>query len=47
MTVSLAVVTNEYRTFTTHLQVAEVAAELKKKAKTIAGSCFIKDRRKD
>ncbi len=47
MTVSLAVVTNEHRTFTTHLQVAEVAAELKKKAKTIAGSCFLKDRRKD
>ena len=47
MTVSLAVVTNEYRTFITHIQIAEIAAELKKKAKTITGSCFIKDRRKD
>ncbi len=46
MTVSLAVVTNERRTFTMHLQVAEIAAELKKKAKTINGSCFVKDRRK-
>ncbi len=46
MTVSLAVITSETHAFTTHLQVAEIAAELKKKAKTITGSCFVKDRRK-
>jgi diguanylate cyclase (GGDEF)-like protein len=46
MTISLAVITNEFRNFYTYLQVSEIAAELKKKAKTITGSSFIKDRRK-
>jgi diguanylate cyclase (GGDEF)-like protein len=45
MTISLAVVTNENRTFSTHLQVSEIAAELKKKAKSTSGSCFIQDTR--
>lgn len=46
MSISLAIVTNEYHSFYSHLQVAEVAAELKKKAKTIPGSAFAKDMRR-
>jgi diguanylate cyclase (GGDEF)-like protein len=46
MSVSLAVVTNEFRSFQTHLQVSDVAAELKKKAKSIPGSTFVKDMRR-
>lgn len=46
MSISLALVTNELRTFETHLQVAEVAAELKKQAKQLPGSNFVKDMRK-
>ncbi|MBI5416593.1 response regulator [Candidatus Poribacteria bacterium] len=46
MSISIAVVTNEQRTFSHHLQVAEVAMELKKIAKQIQGSTYIKDRRK-
>lgn len=45
MTISLAVITNEYREFYTYLQISEIAAELKKKAKSIEGSNFVKDRR--
>jgi hypothetical protein len=40
MTVSLAVVTTSTGRFTTHRQVAEVAAELKKKAINIAKLLF-------
>ncbi|NLA87101.1 MAG: response regulator [Clostridiales bacterium] len=47
MTISLAVVTNEKRSFTTHLEVSDIAAELKKKAKSMNGSVYIKDRRTD
>lgn len=46
MTISLAVVTNDSRTFSTHLEVSEIAADLKKKAKAIIGSCFVRDARK-
>lgn len=46
MTLSIAVVSNEQRIFSNHLQVGEIAAELKKKAKSIAGSVYLKDRRK-
>ena len=46
MSISLAIVTNEYHSFYSHLQVAEVAAELKKKAKSIPSSAFVKDMRK-
>ena len=46
MTISIAVVTNEHRNLVNHIQVGEVAAELKKKAKAIEGSVYIKDRRK-
>lgn len=47
MTISLAVVTNEYKKFSTHLHISETAAELKKKAKLINGSVIIKDQRKN
>ncbi len=46
MSISLAIITNEYRHFQTYLQVAEIAAELKKKAKSLQGSNFVKDLRR-
>jgi diguanylate cyclase (GGDEF)-like protein len=45
MTISIAIVTNEFREFKSHLEVGVVAAELKKKAKEISGSVYLKDRR--
>jgi diguanylate cyclase (GGDEF)-like protein len=45
MSISLAVVTNEQRKFTNHLAMGEIAAELKHRAKNIAGSCYVCDRR--
>ena len=47
VSISIAVVTNEYRKFQNELQISEVAAELKRKLKTMAGSNFLKDRRKE
>lgn len=47
MTISLAVVTNEKRKYSNYLQVAEVAAEVKKYLKDMAGSNYLKDRRKE
>jgi len=44
--ISIAVVTNEYRTFSHVAQVSQVAAELKHYAKDMGGSVYIKDRRK-
>lgn len=46
MTISLAVVTNELRELHNHLEVSEIAAELKKKAKALPGSNYLKDKRK-
>jgi len=46
MTISISVVTNEHRSIVNHIQVGEIAAELKKKAKAIEGSVYIKDKRK-
>lgn len=46
MTVSIAVVSNEHRVLCNHLQVGEIAAELKKKAKSITGSVYLKDMRR-
>lgn len=46
MTISLAVVTNVHRSIISHIQVAEIAADVKKKAKQIAGSVYIKDKRR-
>lgn len=45
MTISLAVVTNERRYFENALEIAEVAAEVKKYVKTLEGSNYMKDRR--
>lgn len=42
MTVSLAIVTNENGSFQTYLEMAEIAAELKKKAKALPGSNFVR-----
>ena len=46
MTISISVVTNEHRSIVSHIQIGEIAAELKKKAKAIEGSVYIKDKRK-
>ncbi|MFZ5987562.1 MAG: GGDEF domain-containing response regulator [Bacillota bacterium] len=46
VSISLAIVTNEVRELISHIQVAEIAAELKKKAKSMPGSTYVKDRRK-
>ena len=46
MTLSIAVVSNEHRVLRNHLEVGEIAAELKKKAKSIVGSVYLKDRRR-
>jgi diguanylate cyclase (GGDEF)-like protein len=46
MTISIAVVSNEHRVLCNHLQVGEIAAELKKKAKSITGSVYLKDMRR-
>ena len=43
MTISLAIVTYENDSFQNYLEIAEVAAELKKKAKSLPGSNFVKD----
>jgi len=47
MTLSIAVVSNEHRVLHNHLQVGEIAAELKKKVKSIPGSAYLKDRRRE
>jgi diguanylate cyclase (GGDEF)-like protein len=46
MSISLAVVSNEKRNIISHIQVSELAAELKKKAKAIKGSIYVYDKRK-
>lgn len=45
MTVSLAIVANENNTFQNYLEIAEIAASLKKKAKALSGSNFVRDSR--
>lgn len=45
--VSIAIVSNEERKITTHLQVTDIAAEVKKYAKEKPGSVFAKDRRSE
>jgi len=44
MTISLAVVTNEDRDYENAMEIAEVAAEVKKRVKTMEGSNFLKNR---
>lgn len=46
VSISIAVVTNQYRQIRDYWQVGEIAAELKRRAKAISGSCFIIDRRR-
>jgi PleD family two-component response regulator len=45
--VTIAVITNEIRTFTHVAQLSQIAAELKHYAKSLGGSLYVKDRRKD
>jgi diguanylate cyclase (GGDEF)-like protein len=44
-TISIAIVTNEHRAFQDPLEIAAVAAEVKKLAKSQTGSTFVRDRR--
>ncbi|MEO9170225.1 MAG: response regulator, partial [Candidatus Baltobacteraceae bacterium] len=46
MTLSIAIVNNDNRQLTNYAQVGEAAAELKRYAKSISGSVFIKDKRR-
>lgn len=46
MSISIAIVSNEHRKLLNHIQVAEIAAELKKNAKQINGSVYVKDKRR-
>ncbi|HOM01519.1 MAG TPA: response regulator [Acetivibrio sp.] len=46
ISISFAIVTNEVRELISHIQISEIAAELKKKAKSMPGSTYVKDRRK-
>jgi diguanylate cyclase (GGDEF)-like protein len=46
-TISIAVVTNESNMQLNHIQFGEAAAEMKERAKSVAGSLFLSDQRKD
>lgn len=46
MSISLGIVSNTERELISHIQVAEIAAELKRKAKSLTGSVYVKDNRK-
>ncbi len=45
VSISLAVITNDSKKYESHLQIAEVAAEVKKYVKSIKGSNYYRDRR--
>jgi diguanylate cyclase (GGDEF)-like protein len=47
MTISLAIVTNEKRELRSHIEIGEIAAEVKTKLKTMPGSNLFTDRRSD
>jgi diguanylate cyclase (GGDEF)-like protein len=47
MTLAIAVVTNQIRQLQNHVEVGEIAAELKNYAKSFSHSIFVVDRRKD
>jgi len=47
VTISIAVVTNLSHKFNSHIEVGEVAAELKEYAKSLKGSVYVVDKRKD
>jgi len=46
VTLTIAVVTNQNRTISNHLEIGEIAAELKEYAKSIEGSIFVVDQRR-
>jgi GGDEF domain-containing protein len=47
MTLSIGVITNQYRTFTHTARISELATEMKSYAKTLTGSVYAVDRRHD
>lgn len=47
MTLSIGIVTNQHRRFTHPAEVSELATEMKSYAKTLPGSVFVVDRRRD
>jgi len=47
MTISMAVVTNRHRKLKNHIQVGEIAAEMKNFAKSFSKSIFVVDKRRD
>ena len=47
MTISLAGISNSHRPITTYAEITNIAAEVKKKAKSLAGSNFVMDKRID
>jgi diguanylate cyclase (GGDEF)-like protein len=46
MTISIALISNETRQFESYAQIGEAAAELKRYAKSIGGSVFVKEKRR-
>lgn len=46
MTISIAVISNEYRQLSNYAQIGEAAAELKRYAKSLGGSIYVKDKRR-
>ena len=46
MTISIALISNEAREFESYAQIGEAAAELKRYAKSIGGSVFVKEKRR-
>ena len=47
MTITVAMISNKYKKYNTTLDIGEDGAMIKKKAKTILGSTFLEDRRKN
>ncbi|BBB91978.1 MAG TPA: GGDEF domain-containing protein [Methylomusa anaerophila] len=47
MSISIAIVHNRYRNFNNYLEIGEIAARIKKKAKKVCGSIWIVDQRKE
>lgn len=47
MTITVAMISNKYKKYNTTLDIGEDGAMIKKKAKTIIGSTFLEDRRKN
>jgi diguanylate cyclase (GGDEF)-like protein len=46
MSISIAIVSNEQRQFDNYAQIGEAAAELKRYAKSVGGSTYVKDKRR-